>query len=86
MFKVNKRRLQPHLISNVNYLPEKHRKRLENSWTGVFYKEFCCSLKEKAFSVLYADIPSRPNIPVNILVGLEYLKTGFDWKRMGIRW
>ena len=79
MYRENKQHLQPYLISNVNDLPEKHRKRLENSWAGVFYKEFFCRLKEEPFSVLYADIPSRPNIPVNVLVGLEYLKAGFGW-------
>ena len=37
MFRKNDGHLQPYLISNVNDLPEKHRKRLENSWAGVFY-------------------------------------------------
>jgi hypothetical protein len=32
MYKPNKRHLQPLLISNVNDLPEKKRKRLANSW------------------------------------------------------
>lgn len=79
MFRKNKRHLQPLLISNVNDLPAKHRKRLEKSWAGVFYQEFFCRLKEEPFAVLYADIPSRPNIPVNVLVALEYLKAGHGW-------
>jgi len=29
--------------------------------------------------VLYADILSRPNVPVNVLVGLDALKAGFGW-------
>lgn len=36
-------------------------------------------MDEEPFAVLYADIPSRPNTPVNVLVGLEYLKAGFGW-------
>jgi hypothetical protein len=28
---------------------------------------------------LYSDQPSRPNVPVNVLVGLEALKAGFGW-------
>ena len=79
MFRKNEPTDQPYLISNVNDLDEKHRKRLENSWAGVFYWEFFRRLKEEPFSVLYADKPSRPNIPVNVLVGLEYLKAGFGW-------
>jgi len=42
-------------------------------------REFFCRLDEEPFAVLYADIPSRPNIPVNVLVGLEYLKAGNGW-------
>lgn len=79
MYKPNKKHLQPLLISNVNDLPEKHRQRLETSWAGVFYRDFFCRLKEEPFARLYAEVPSRPNIPVNVLVGLESLKAGFGW-------
>jgi hypothetical protein len=79
MYKSNKRHLQPLLISNVSDLPEKHQQRLERSWAGVFYRETFCRLREEAFAVLYDDQPSRPNIPVNVLVGLETLKAGFGW-------
>jgi hypothetical protein len=79
MFRKNKRHSQPYLISNVNDLPEKHRKRLETSWAGVFYRETFSRLDESPFEVLYADIPSRPNIPVNVMVGLESLKADFGW-------
>ena len=79
MFRKNPRHLQPVLISNVNDLPEKHRKRLENSWAGVFYRETFSRLDERPFEVLYADCPSRPNVPVNVLVGLESLKADFGW-------
>ncbi|HUI89732.1 MAG TPA: transposase [Anaerolineales bacterium] len=79
MFKKNKLHLQPVLISSVNELPEELRERLDISWAGVFYREFFSRLDESPFSVLYADMPSRPNVPVNVLVGLEYLKAGFGW-------
>jgi len=79
MYKANKRHLQPLLISNVNDLPEKKRKRLEHSWAEDFYREFFCRIHEDAFAVLYVDHPSRPNVPLNWLVGLETLKSGFGW-------
>lgn len=79
MYKANKRHLQPLLISNVSDLPEKHQQRLDRSWAGVFYRETFCRLREEAFAVLFDDQPSRPNIPVNVLVGLETLKAGFGW-------
>ncbi len=79
MFKKHYRHLQIPLTSHVDELPEKLRKRLESSWAGVFYREFFCRLDEKPFEVLYADFPSRPNVAVNVLVGLEYLKAGNGW-------
>ena len=79
MFKKNRRHLQIPLTSHVDELPGKLRKRLEASWAGVFYREFFCRLNETPFAVLYADCPSRPNEPVNVLVGLEYLKAGNGW-------
>lgn len=79
MYKANKRHLQPPLLSNVNELPEKQRDRLADSWAGTFYREFFCRLNEAPFAVLYANCPSRPNIPVNVLVGLDTLKAGFGW-------
>jgi len=79
MFRKNKRHFQLPLTSNVDELPPKLRKRLDSSWSGVFYREFFSRLDETPFAILYADCPSRPNIPVNVLVGLEYLKAGNGW-------
>jgi len=79
MYKPNKRHLQPLLISNVSDLPEKKQKRLANSWAEDFYRDFFSRIHEDAFAVLYVDYPSRPNVPINWLVGLETLKAGFGW-------
>ncbi len=79
MYKANKRHQQPLIISNVNDLPAKKRKRLETSWAEDFYRDFFCRINEDAFAVLYVEHPSRPNVPVNWLVGLETLKAGFGW-------
>ncbi|MEA2079390.1 MAG: transposase, partial [Pseudomonadota bacterium] len=79
MYQPNKRHMQPLLISNVNDLPEKKRKRLANSWAEDFYGNFFSRIDEDAFAVLYVAHPSRPNVPINWLVGLETLKAGFGW-------
>ncbi len=79
MFKKNTRHQQIPLTSHVDELPEKLRKRLENSWGGVFYREIYSRIDEAPFAVLYADCPSRPNVAVNTLVGLEFLKAGNGW-------
>jgi hypothetical protein len=79
MFRKNTKHQQPALISAASELPEKQRKRLENSWAGPFYREFFSRIDEQAFAVLYSDVASRPNVPVNVFVGLEALKAGFGW-------
>lgn len=79
MFRKNTKHQQPALISAASELPEKQRKRLEKSWAGSFYREFFNRIDEQAFAVLYSDEASRPNVPVNVLVGLEGLKAGFGW-------
>jgi hypothetical protein len=79
MFKPNTAHQQPALISAIQDLPEKQRTRLEHSWAGIFYREFFCRIHEEIFSVLYSDQPSRPNVPVNVLVGLDAIKAGFGW-------
>ena len=79
MFKKNTRHLQIPLTSNIDELPEKLRKRLEHSWAGVFYKDVYSKIDEAPFAVLYADCGSRPNVPVNMFVALEFLKAGNGW-------
>jgi hypothetical protein len=79
MFKEHSHHQQPILICSVNELPDEKRDYLYSSWAWVFYQEFFCRLDEKPFSVLYSNLPSRPNVPVNVLVGLEYLKAGNGW-------
>lgn len=79
MFKKNDAHLQIPLTSHVDALPEKLRKRLENSWAGVFYRDVFCRIDEAPFAVLYATCPSRPNMAINLLVGLEMLKAGNGW-------
>jgi hypothetical protein len=75
----NQRHLQSALFSGLDNLSRKARARLEVSWAGVFRREFYGRLDETPFAVLYSDTPSRPNIPVNVLVSLEALKSGFGW-------
>lgn len=79
MFKEHDHHHQPFMLCCVNELPEEQREYLYSSWAGVFYREFFCRLDEKPFAVLYSKVPSRPNVPVNVLVGLEYLKAGNGW-------
>ena len=79
MFKKNESHRQGTLFSSSSFLPQKLRERLEGSWAATFYEEVFCRIDEGLFSVLYSEKISRPNVPVNVLVGLEILKSGFGW-------
>ena len=79
MYRENRKHLQPSLISDVTTMSKAQRERLEQSWAGPF-REYCFKqIDESIFAVLYSDVPSRPNVPVNVLVGLEILKSGLGW-------
>jgi hypothetical protein len=79
MYKKNKRSQQPLLISDINDLPERSLKYLRNSWADTFRREVFLRIPEDRFAVLYDPEPSRPNVAVNILVGLDVIKEGFGW-------
>jgi hypothetical protein len=79
MYKKNERAQQPLLLSDVNNLPQHTRKYLQASWAEVFRREVFLRIPEDRFATLYDKEPSRPNVPVNILVGLEILKEWRGW-------
>lgn len=79
MFRENRRHLQHPLFSDLDNLSKKARTRLEASWAGVFRRECFGRINERPFAVLFSDEDSRPNTPVNVIVGLETLKSAFGW-------
>ena len=79
MFREHKQHQQGHLSSTLSELPPGMREMLEKSWSATFRREVFERLDERPFAVLYAAADSRPNVPVNVLFGLEVLKSGFGW-------
>jgi hypothetical protein len=79
MFRENEHHRQQSFFSSEHLLPDTLRDRLLSSWAETFYQEVFCRLDETIFAPLYSREASRPNVPVNVLVGLEILKSGFGW-------
>jgi hypothetical protein len=79
MFRKNDNHQQQRMFTAIDQLPASAKKHLENSWAHFFYTDYFCKLDETVFSVLYSNKKSRPNTPVNILVGFETIKSGFGW-------
>src|SRR5690554_3418587 len=55
-------------------LTERERKFLDKSWAKPFADNIFPAIKEDDFAVLYSDVASRPNTPVNIIIGSLILK------------
>jgi hypothetical protein len=79
MYKRNPRSQQPLLLSDVQDLPERSLQYLRSSWADTFRREVFLRIPEDRFAGLYDPNPSRPNVPVNVLIGLDILKEGWGW-------
>ncbi|HAL74057.1 MAG TPA: transposase [Clostridiales bacterium] len=54
---------------------ERSRRYLKNSWAEAFSQLIFPRINEERFAVLYSDNPAtRPNTPVNVIVGIMILK------------
>ena len=79
MFKPNPFHTQTDLFSFVSSLPEAKQKKLKATKDYAFYEQIFCKINERPFAVLYSDKKSRPNIPINIIVGALILKEHRVW-------
>jgi hypothetical protein len=79
MFRENKQQQQPSFFNSDLMMPDKMRRQLHNSWAGVFRTEVLMKIPEARFASLYSETDSRPNAPINVLVGGDMLKDGFGW-------
>ena len=50
-------------------LTEREKKALDKSWAKIFADEIFPAIDEERFSVLYSDKASRPNTPINVIIG-----------------
>ena len=63
---------------SCNFLTERENGILKNSWATAFSKYIFPFINEKRFAVLYSsNAASRPNTPVNVVVGALLLKEMF---------
>lgn len=79
MFRPNTQHQQSSFFNSDFLMPPKTRKKLRQSWAHTFRTVVFARIPEQAFAPLYSDKDSRPNAPVNVLVGGDILKDGFGW-------
>ena len=79
MFRANEEHLQGELFGLESMLSETQRKALRNSRERYFYDIIFKRIQESDFAVLYSDGGSRPNAPVNCMVGASILQYVNSW-------
>jgi hypothetical protein len=80
VFRPNEKHLQQDAFGIEMQLSPELRKRLRESKEYAFYKEVFCRIPEALFADLYdASAATRPNVPVNQLVGALILQHLKDW-------
>ena len=76
-FKTNSaQQISLHDITNT--LTTREKKMLDKSWAKDFAERIFPIIDENRYNVLYSDKTSRPNTPVNIIIGALILKEIFD--------
>lgn len=65
-------------FDKVHNMPKYLQKMLYNSWAHIFQEYIFPEINENRFEVLYSDKPSRPNSPVNVIIGALILKEIFQ--------
>ncbi len=75
---------QMSVADSIFNLIERERRFLEKSWAKTFSDRIFAAINKDIFSVLYSSKASRPNIPVNVIVGALILKKALVIVMMGL--
>ena len=79
MFRKNEYRQKSLLFGPEMILSGRLLSQLQRSWAAIFRTEVFERIDEGLFSPLYSEQASRPNAPVNVLMGFEIIKAGQGW-------
>ena len=66
------------VLDSTFNLTEREKRMLEKSWAKIFADKVFPAIDENIFSVLYSKKASRPNTPVNVIVGALILKEALN--------
>jgi len=79
MFRKNEQRQKSLLFGPEMILSPRLQAQLQRSWAATFRSEVFERIDEELFAPLYSEQASRPNAPVNVLMGFEIIKAGQGW-------
>ena len=69
---------QTSLFEPINQMPKYLQDILNKSWAKAFKDYIFPQINEERFSVLYSNKASRPNSPINVIIGLLIIKEIFQ--------
>ena len=69
---------QTSLFEPINQMPKYLQDILNKSWAKAFKDHIFPRINEERFSVLYSNKASRPNSPINVILGLLIIKEIFQ--------
>lgn len=69
---------QTSLFDPINQMPKYLQDILNKSWAKAFKDYIFSQINEERFSVLYSDKASRPNSPIDVIIGLLIIKEIFQ--------
>ncbi len=79
MYKSNETHRQTHMFAFSLLLSAAMKEQLEQTPEAAFYQLIFCEIDESLFSVLYSGKTSRPNAPINVMIGALILKESKLW-------
>jgi hypothetical protein len=79
MFKKNQKHKQADIFGLSSILPQTYVEEIEESVEKSFYELIFSKIREEEFSCLYSEIFSRPNAPINCIIGAILLQHKHHW-------
>jgi len=79
MFKKNQKHKQADIFGFSSILPASYVEEIEESTEKLFYEMIFSKIREEDFSCLYSDKFSRPNAPINCIIGAILLQHKHGW-------
>ena len=73
------------LKSSFYWMKEEHRQLLANGWAGCFRRNITEKIDELPYAALYSTLPSRPNAPVRVQIGMMLLEQIFRMTETEVR-
>lgn len=85
MFRESQVSNQFSLNSSFFWMKDEYRQLLADGWAGCFRKNITEKIDEIPYAVLYSNVPSRPNAPVRVVIGMMLIESLFQMSETEVR-